>query len=102
MRGGLIQADAFPLTIYRIRPTSCADMSVFSCLKDRFFKNRNGCLKEGDRILAIDGVKTCGLTCEESMKLLAGFRNGVSLFIEYDVADIGGEELQLYINSIFL
>lgn len=59
--------------------------------KTNFFcSKRNGCLKEGDRILAIDGVKTCGLTCEESMKLLAGFRNGISLFIEYDVADFCG------------
>nr|CDS32312.2 glutamate receptor interacting protein 1 [Hymenolepis microstoma] len=77
IRGGLssLGSRAFPLTICRIRPRSCAD--------------KNGCLKEGDRILAIDGVQTRGLTCEESMKLLACHRNGISLFIEYDVADIG-------------
>lgn len=42
--------------------------------------------------MAIDGVQTCGLTCEESMKLLACYRSGISLFIEYDVADIGGKK----------
>ncbi|VDM35650.1 unnamed protein product [Hydatigera taeniaeformis] len=79
VRGGLshVGNGAFPLVICRIRPNSCADL--------------NGCLKQGDRILAIDGVQTCGLTCEESMKLLACCRSGKSLFIEYDVADIGGK-----------
>ncbi|VDK22100.1 unnamed protein product [Taenia asiatica] len=82
VRGGLSQAgsEAFPLIICRIRPRSCADL--------------NGCLKQGDRILAIDGVQTCGLTCEESMKLLACYRSGISLFIEYDVADIGANGRQ--------
>ncbi|KAL5109318.1 Glutamate receptor-interacting protein 1 [Taenia crassiceps] len=77
VRGGLSPAGsgAFPLIICRIRPRSCADL--------------NGCLKQGDRILAIDGVQTNGLTCEESMKLLACYRSGISLFIEYDVADVG-------------
>lgn len=70
----------FPLTICRIRPKSCADL--------------NGCLKQGDRLLAIDGVQTCGLTCEESMKLLACYRSGISLFIEYDVADVGADGRQ--------
>ncbi|VDN99581.1 unnamed protein product [Rodentolepis nana] len=50
--------------------------------------------RKGDRILAIDGVQTRGLTCEESMKLLVCHRSGISLFIEYDVADIGAEGRQ--------
>ncbi|VDL61026.1 unnamed protein product [Hymenolepis diminuta] len=82
VRGGLssLGNGIFPLTICRIRPRSCAD--------------KNGCLKQGDRILAIDGVQTRGLTCEESMKLLGCHKSGISLFIEYDVADIGAEGRQ--------
>ncbi|KAM3174074.1 hypothetical protein ACTXT7_011265 [Hymenolepis weldensis] len=82
VRGGLssLGSGIFPLTICRIRPRSCAD--------------KNGCLKQGDRILAIDGVQTRGLTCEESMNLLGCHKSGISLFIEYDVADIGAEGRQ--------
>ncbi|VUZ48141.1 unnamed protein product [Hymenolepis diminuta] len=82
VRGGpsSLGNGVFPLTICRIRPRSCAD--------------KNGCLKQGDRILAIDGVQTRGLTCEESMKLLGCHKSGISLFIEYDVADIGAEGRQ--------
>ncbi|KAM7535933.1 hypothetical protein Aperf_G00000089237 [Anoplocephala perfoliata] len=82
VRGGLLSPGngAFPLTVRRIRPRSCAD--------------KNGCLKQGDRILAIDGVQTRSLTCEESMKLLSCHRSGISLFTEYDIADLGSEGRQ--------
>ncbi|VDL88859.1 unnamed protein product [Schistocephalus solidus] len=56
--------------------------------------SRNGCLKPGDRVLAIDGVCTNDLSCEKTTQLLSSYRKGVSLYIEYDIADLGGNGRQ--------
>ena len=50
---------------------------------------REGTLKIGDRILAINGVNVTGSTLAEAMMMLRNCEIDVLLLIEYDVSVMG-------------
>ena len=50
---------------------------------------REGTLKIGDRILAINGVNVSGSTLGEAMMMLRNCEHDVLLLVEYDVSVMG-------------
>ncbi|CAF2332315.1 unnamed protein product [Rotaria sp. Silwood2] len=66
------KAKTRPLIITRIRPQGPAD--------------REGTLKIGDRVLAINGINVSGATLQDAHKLMRQCRGTTLFLIEYDVA----------------
>lgn len=67
-------------------------MFIADFINDRrrsFIDYREGTLKIGDRVLAINGINVTGATLQEAHNLMKQCR-GITLFlIEYDVAIVG-------------
>lgn len=60
-------------------------------MKQPFIDSREGTLKIGDRVLAINGINVTGATLQEAHNLMRQCR-GITLFlIEYDVAIVGND-----------
>ncbi|XP_064633834.1 glutamate receptor-interacting protein 1-like isoform X3 [Lineus longissimus] len=74
MRGGLssIPSKTRPLTVTQIRPGGSAD--------------REGSLKIGDRILAINGINVTDMRHDEAMTILRRTDSDAVLLVEYDVS----------------
>ena len=81
---------------------------VLHCrFKQSFIDSREGTLKIGDRVLAINGINVTGATLHEAHNLMRQCR-GITLFlIEYDVAIVGNDimgrltyRLSLFVESV--
>jgi C-terminal processing protease CtpA/Prc len=58
--------------------------------------NREGTLKIGDRVLAINGINVNGATLQDAHNLMRQCRGTTLFLIEYDVAIVGKIETEFY------
>ncbi|CAF0850655.1 unnamed protein product [Didymodactylos carnosus] len=100
LRGGLCddKCKTRPLIVTKIRPSGPADRKVFNYeFADRMayqalissYNNicyREGTIKIGDRVLAINGISVASATLQDAHNLMKQCRGTTLFLIEYDVA----------------
>ncbi len=63
------------------------------------FYSREGTLKIGDRVLAINGINVTGATLQDAHNLMKQCRGTTLFLIEYDVAIVGKDWNKTIENS---
>lgn len=63
--------------------------------------SREGTIKIGDRVLAINGINVGGATLQDAYNLMKQCRGTTLFLIEYDIAIVGEIRMKFYFLSLF-